>query len=91
MTTQAAQRASILRGIHAIDGPADALAYLERHAIPIEALALAGERPELRAFAIDSGANRIASFGDLQRPLLAANHGGRARVLDYVRWVTDER
>jgi hypothetical protein len=78
-------------GIHAVDSPADARAYLQRHAIPVEAIALAGDRDDLRAFAIETGANRIAAFGQLQRPLLGGNHGGRARILDFIRWITDER
>lgn len=77
-------------GIHPIDDPASALAYLREHALPIEALALAGERDDLVQFAIDAGANRIAKFGDLQRPPLGNNHGGRPRIAEFVRWMGNE-
>lgn len=77
--------------IHAVDGPAAAVAFLKRHAIPVEALALAGERAELATLAIDLRANRIAAFGELQHPPLGGNHGGRPRIADFVTWLTDER
>lgn len=77
-------------GIHIVDAPAQALAYLNEHALPIEAIALAGARDDLAQFAIDAGANRIARFGDLQRPPLGNNHGGRPRIAEFVRWIGDE-
>jgi hypothetical protein len=77
--------------IHAVDGPREALAYLERHDVPVEAIALAGTRDDLQSMAIAMGAHRIARFGDLQRPPLAANHGGRARIADFITWINDER
>jgi hypothetical protein len=77
--------------IHAVDGPEEALAYLARHDVPVEAVALAGEREALRAMAIALGARRIARFGDLQRPILGGNHGGRPRIGEFVTWITDER
>ncbi len=77
--------------VHAVDDPAEALAYLARHEIPVEAVALAGSRDDLLAMAIGMGAHRIARFGELQRPPLGGNHGGRARVSDFVTWITDER
>ncbi|HEY5350009.1 MAG TPA: acyl-CoA reductase [Candidatus Lustribacter sp.] len=77
--------------IHAVDAPAEAAAYLARHEIPVEALALAGEREDLRGLAVAIGAHRIAAFGQLQRPLLGGNHGGRPRIADFVTWTTDER
>jgi len=27
----------------------------------------------------------------LQRPPLGGNHGGRARIADFITWITDER
>jgi hypothetical protein len=77
--------------IRAVDEPADAAAYLARHAIPVEAIALAGTRDDLRPFALRAGAHRIAAFGQLQRPPLGANHGGRARIAEFVTWTADER
>jgi len=77
--------------VHAIDNPGDAIAYLARHEVPVEAVALAGKRDGLRAFAIEIGAHRIARFGELQSPPLGGNHGGRARITDFITWITDER
>ncbi|HUA08926.1 MAG TPA: acyl-CoA reductase [Candidatus Acidoferrales bacterium] len=77
--------------IHAVDDPGEAIAYLAAHDVPVEAVALAGRRDDLRAFAVEIGAHRIARFGDLQRPPLGGNHGGRARIADFVTWITDER
>lgn len=77
--------------IHAVDDPNEAIAYLARHDVPIEAVAIAGRREELRSFAVQLGAHRIARFGDLQSPQLGGNHGGRARIADFVTWITDER
>jgi hypothetical protein len=58
--------------------------------LPIEALALAGSRDDLAKMAIAMGANRIARFGELQRPPLGGNHGGRPRIAEFVRWITHE-
>jgi len=77
--------------VRAVDHPDEAITYLARHDVPVEAVALAGKREELRDFAIAIGAHRIARFGELQRPPLGGNHGGRARIADFVTWVTDER
>lgn len=77
--------------VHAVDGPGEAITYLARHDVPVEAVAIAGKRDDLRTFAIEIRAHRIARFGDLQRPPLGGNHGGRARIADFVTWITDER
>jgi hypothetical protein len=77
-------------GIHSVDDPAGAAAYLSRHAIPLEAAAVAGARPDIVAMAESSGVARIAAFGELQSPPLGGNHGGRPRIADFVRWITDE-
>jgi hypothetical protein len=77
-------------GIHSVDSPADALTYVQSHHLPIEAIALAGSRADLETMAIDMGANRIARFGDLQRPPLGDNHGGRPRIAEFVRWIGNE-
>ena len=77
--------------MHAVENPGDAITYLARHDIPVEAVAIAGKRPDLRTLAIEIGAHRIAHFGDLQRPPLGGNHGGRSRIADFITWITDER
>ncbi len=77
--------------VHAVDEPGEAITYLARHDVPVEAVAVAGKRADLRTFAIEIGAHRIARFGDLQRPPLGGNHGGRARIADFITWITDER
>ncbi|HEY5425731.1 MAG TPA: acyl-CoA reductase [Candidatus Tumulicola sp.] len=77
-------------GIRSVDSPAQAAEYVERHRLPIEALAVAGLRPDLTALAIRIGAARIAPLGRLQSPPLGAYHGGRPRVSDFIFWLTDE-
>ena len=77
--------------VHAVENPDEAISYLARHDIPVEAVAIAGKREDLRDFAMRIGAHRIARFGDLQSPPLGGNHGGRARIADYITWITDER
>jgi hypothetical protein len=77
-------------GMHSVDGPDEARGYLERHGISLEALALAGARADIVNIALEMGVHRITAFGELQRPPLAGNHGGRPRIAEFVRWVTDE-
>lgn len=77
-------------GIHSVERPADAARYLERHQIRLEALAIAGDRADLRALAVRTNAARIASFGGLQAPPLGVFHGGRPRIAEFVRWIGDE-
>ncbi|MGH8164840.1 MAG: acyl-CoA reductase, partial [Rhodanobacteraceae bacterium] len=70
-------------GLYPVDAPAEALGYLLRHRIALEAFALAGDsRADLIALAVDSGAVRIARFGELQHPPFSGDHGGRPRVAD---------
>jgi hypothetical protein len=76
--------------IHSVHAPQDAIEYLRQHAIPVEAVALAGARDDLPALAAAVGAHRIAAFGDLQRPPLGGNHGGRARIADFVTWISGD-
>jgi hypothetical protein len=78
-------------GIHAVNGPDDAAAYLASHGVTLEAIASPPGRADVTAMAVASGAARIARFGELQSPPASGNHGGRARVSDFVRWITDER
>jgi len=77
---------------YAVDGPADAAAFLRRHAVPLEAFAVDpsatdAARPDVTALALRSGAARIARLGAAQTPSLAAEHGGTPRILPFVRAV----
>jgi Acyl-CoA reductase (LuxC) len=76
--------------IHSVDAPAEAAAYLDRHGIALEALAVAGRRSDLLDLSLRVGAARVTPFGALQAPPLGAYHGGRPRVAEFVRWVSDE-
>jgi len=77
-------------GIRRVDAPTQAAAYLRHHGLALEALAVAGTRPDVVDFGLASGASRIAPFGSLQAPPLRAFHGGRRRIADFVRWIGDE-
>lgn len=77
-------------GIHSLNDPGEALAYVRQHHLPVEALALAGTRDDLANLAVEMGANRITRFGELQRPPLGNNHGGRPRIAEFVRWIGNE-
>jgi hypothetical protein len=77
--------------IHSVDAPAEAAAYLDRHGIALEALAVAGGRSDILDLGVRLGAARVASFGALQTPPLGAYHGGRPRIAEFVRWVSDDR
>jgi len=75
-----------------VDGPANALAYLRFHHIPLEAFGVCGaERPDVLELAVESGASRIARLGELQAPPLAAEHGGVGRILPFVRAISRQR
>lgn len=76
--------------VHTIDSPDDAVAYVRRHELPLEAIAVAGVRDDIVDAALALGVNRITAFGELQRPPASGNHGGRARIADFVRWVSLE-
>ncbi len=76
--------------MYGVGAPAEALAYLARHRLAIEAIAVAGARPEIVAAAIRAGAARIAAFGQLQAPPAGSFHGGRPRIAPFVRWIADE-
>ncbi|HEY8314322.1 MAG TPA: acyl-CoA reductase [Candidatus Baltobacteraceae bacterium] len=78
-------------GIHAVESPAGAAAYLRRHGIALEAFALHDKcRSDVVAMAVDSGAVRLAQFGELQRPPLSGDHGGRPRIADFIRWIDND-
>jgi hypothetical protein len=76
--------------VHTVDGPSDAITYVHRHELPIEAVAVASPAQAVIDMALAVGASRIAPFGELQRPPASGNHGGRARIGDFVRWVSLE-
>ncbi len=77
-------------GMYGVDGPQDARAYLRRHGVRLEALAIAGPAPALLDAARAMGVARIARFGEMQRPALGGFHGGRPRIAEFVRWMSDE-
>jgi len=77
-------------GIRTVDGPASALAYVRRHGIAIDAIAVAGRRDDIQRLAVDLGAHRLTPFGSLQNPPIGGNHGGRPRVAEFVRWIGSE-
>jgi hypothetical protein len=69
-----------------VDGIDAAAAYVERHALPLQALGVASV-DDARELAVRLGAVRIAPLGRMQDPPLAGHHGGRARIADFIRWV----
>jgi hypothetical protein len=72
--------------LYSVDGPAQALDFLRRHGLALEAFALAAPaRADAEAAALASGAARIAAFGALQDPPLGGEHGGGGRILPFVR------
>ncbi len=82
-------------GLCPVDAPADAVSFLDRHRIAIEALAVAGPATEMREIACALRAARIANFGALQAPPLGGFHGGaaahrRVRSLDLRRNVSGD-
>jgi hypothetical protein len=71
---------------YSVDGPEEALAFVRRHALPLEAVGVYGRaRSDVEAFAIASGAARLATLGTLQRPPLGGEHGATGRILPFVR------
>ena len=73
-------------GLYPVDAPSDALAYLQRHALALEAFASDNDaRADIVAAALASGASSIARIGMLQRPPLGGDHGGYGRILPFVR------
>ena len=77
-------------GIRSVENSSQAAEYLERHGIALEALAVAGCRPDLLELAARAKAGRIARFGTLQAPPLGVFHGGRPRIAEFVRWLGNE-
>jgi hypothetical protein len=76
--------------VYSIADPDAAVTYVGRHGIALEALAVAQPEGGIRTLAARLGASRITVFGSLQAPPLAAFHGGRPRIAEFVRWVCDE-
>jgi hypothetical protein len=74
-----------------VDAPSQAADYLRQHALPIEAWSASSQRADIVDAAVASGAARVAAFGALQNPPLSTPHGGRPRIAEFVRWVSDER
>jgi hypothetical protein len=73
-----------------VDGPSQAVDYLRQHALPIEAWSASSQRADIVDAAIASGSARVAAFGALQNPPLSTPHGGRPRIAEFVRWVSDD-
>lgn len=74
-------------GVLPVDDPADALAYLREHRLPLEAFALSSPRSDVVQMAVDAGAVRLARFGELQHPPPGGDHGGRPRIAEFVTWI----
>jgi len=64
--------------------------YVERHHLPIECLAVGGTLRSGEELAARIGAVRVASFGEMQRPPIGAKHGGRPRILEFVRFLDND-
>lgn len=77
--------------VRSVDSPAELTAYLHRHGISLEALAITGLRGDVAIAADETGASRITALGAMQDPPLSTFHGGRPRIAEFVRWLTDER
>jgi Acyl-CoA reductase (LuxC) len=77
--------------VRSVDSPSELTAYLRRHGISLEALAIAGSRSDVTIAAEETGASRITALGAMQDPPLGTFHGGRPRIAEFVRWLTDER
>jgi acyl-CoA reductase LuxC len=77
--------------VYPVEGPDEMLAFVRAHALPLEAIAVAGERRDVAEAVLASGAARIARFGTLQAPTLLEEHGGVGRITPFVRWITRER
>ena len=58
--------------------------YLQRHGLRVETLAV--EHADINSITLSRmiGAHRITTFGAMQNPDLAGDHGGRSRIHDFV-------
>jgi DNA-binding Lrp family transcriptional regulator len=74
--------------LYSVDGPGEALAFIERHRLPLEGFAACpAERADVLDVALRSGAARITRLGRLQAPPIAGNHGAKERILPFVQAV----
>ena len=73
--------------LYGVDGPAEMLAFVRAHALPLEAVAVAVDRADVERAAIESGAVKLAPFGSLQTPRLEDEHGGIGRIAPFVKWI----
>ncbi len=72
--------------LYAVDGPGEALAFIERHRLPLEGFAASpAQRADVLDVALRSGAARLTRLGRLQAPPLAGNHGAKERILPFVQ------
>ena len=72
--------------LYSVDGPGEALAFIERHRLPLEGFAACpAERADVLDVALRSGAARITQLGRLQAPPIAGNHGAKERILPFVQ------
>lgn len=80
--------------VYPVQSPAEALWFVQRHALPLEAFALAdpsAARPDAIQTALASGAARIGRIGRLQAPEVQSNHGGSGRIVPFVRLIVRDR
>ena len=74
-------------GVIPVDDVAQALAYFRAHRIPLEGFAVSSDRADVVRMAIEAGAVRLASFGELQHPPIGGDHGGHPRIAEFIRWI----
>jgi hypothetical protein len=76
--------------IRSVDAPSQVADYFARHGVSVEALAVAGSRPDVTEAAVRMGAARVTALGLLQSPEIGDFHGGHPRIAEFVRWISDE-
>ncbi len=77
--------------VYPVDTPQEALDYVRRHHLPLEAFArIPTARHDVEAAALAAGASALVPLGRLQAPPLGGEHGGVARILPFVRPVYRE-
>jgi len=76
--------------VYGVDEPGEFVAFVHRHNLPLEAVALTAlpGRDDVVAAVLATGAARIGRAGELQAPSFAGEHGGVGRITPFVRWVT---
>ncbi len=73
--------------LYVVDQPQECEEYVRSHGLPLEAFAVLEPTEPLAELAAGLGAVRIARLGEMQAPSPTLHHGGRARIVDFVRWV----